>query len=157
MSGDTRWIGFAWLLASGIAYTQNCPSGMVPEGGQGVASCAPVDGGNQPQGHWLSQWGAIATDDPNHTGGASLNQPYEESARQAAIDNCVSNGGSNCKVIMTYANMCIALVAGDTGHNVSRASTIDKAVKMGMNTCVDAGDTNCRARYTSCSMAKWVQ
>jgi hypothetical protein len=145
-----------WFITSRV-HAQNCPEGMVPEGGQGVASCAPAGNSSQPQGHWVSQWGAVATDMPHHSGGASLNQPTEEQAKQAALDNCAANGGVDCKIAITYANMCVALTAGDTGFNTSRADTIDKAVQMGMKTCKDAGDTNCSARYTSCSKAKWVQ
>jgi len=157
MSGDTRWIGFALLLVVGIAHAQNCPQGMALEGGQGAYACVPMGNDEQPSGHWLSQWGAIATDVPNHTGGASLNQPTEDNAKQAAISNCVSNGGSDCKIVITYANMCVAMVAGGKGLFPYRANTIDLAVQMGTKMCRDAGDTNCRARYTSCSKAKWVQ
>ena len=152
-----QWIGFALLLAVGIAYAQNCPEGMVPEGGQGVASCVPVDGGSQPQGHWISRWGAIATDVANQGMGASFNQSSEEQAKQSAIANCFSNGGSSCKVQTTYFNSCIAIVAGDRGFNIENAQTIDEAVKKGMKGCVGVGDANCRARYTSCSTAQWTQ
>jgi hypothetical protein len=150
-------VGLFLLLVVGKVHAQNCPEGMALEGGQGAYGCVPIDGGNQPTGHWVSHWGAIATDVPHQTGGASLNQPNEEMAKQAALDNCVANGGSNCKIEMTYANMCVALVGGDKSYNTDRAATVDKAVQMGMKTCVDAGDKNCRAHYTSCSTAQWVQ
>ena len=101
--------------------------------------------------------GAIATDIPNQGVGASVNQLSEDLAKQAAIVSCVSNGGIHCKIDITYANSCVAIVAGNAGDNTDRASTIDKAVQMGMKTCVSSGDTNCHARYASCSMAQWVQ
>jgi hypothetical protein len=157
MSSYIRWIGLVFLLVASSVHAQNCPQGMVPEGGQGVASCAPSGNDAQPQGHWVSQWGAIATDIPHQGIGASVNQLSEELAKQAAIESCVSNGGINCKIDITYANSCVAIVAGDTGYNTDRADTIDKAVEMGMKTCTGAGDTHCRARYASCSKAKWIQ
>lgn len=45
----------------------NCPAGMYPIGGQGVLGCTPIPQStqaapSQPSGHWVSQWGAIASD-----------------------------------------------------------------------------------------------
>ena len=157
MSNGMRWIGFALLLVMGIAHAQNCPEGMAPEGGQGVASCVPVDNGNQSRGHWVNRWGAIATDAANQGVGASFNQPSEEDAKQSALANCLSNGGSHCKVEKTYFNSCIAMVVGDKGYNIDVAETVDQAIQDGTKRCVGAGDTNCRARYRSCSTAQWVQ
>ena len=152
------WLGFLLLILVGTVHAQNCPEGMVPEGGQGVASCAPSGSDDQSQGYWVDHWGAIATDDPQNTGGAAVNQSSEDRAKQAAIANCVDNGGSNCKIIMTYVNMCVALVAGDRGHSVARANTIEKAVQLGMEQCVAGGDTHCQARYRSCSAPpQWIQ
>jgi hypothetical protein len=156
MSSYIRRIGLLFLLVACSVRAQNCPSGMVPEGGQGVASCRPVDSG-QPAGRWLDQWGAIATDPPHHSAGASLNQSNEEQAKQAAIANCKSNGGEQCTVAATYANSCIAMVQGDTGSNIDRATSLDGAIKLGMDICNKAGDTNCHAYYSACSKAKWVQ
>ena len=152
-----RWLlAFSLLLIGGFAHAEGgCPPGMIPEGGQGVSSCRPIPGYSQPQGHWVSQWGAIATD--VSYAGASYNQLSEEDARQAAIASCVSNGGSHCKVEITYRNQCVAMVEGNTGHNEASADTIDHALQITMKTCADAGDTNCHRYYTSCSLPKIVQ
>lgn len=148
-------LGLVLLLVGGVVHAEGgCPPGLIPEGGQGVSSCRPIPG--QPQGHWMNQWGAIATDFSYHTAGASVNQLGEAEALQAAIDNCVSNGGVQCKVEITYSNQCSALVVGVTGHNADRADTIDQAVKLGIKVCTDAGDTNCHPVYGACSRPKWV-
>jgi hypothetical protein len=148
-----------FMLRGAVVHAEGgCPPGEIPEGGQGVSSCRPIPGyTQQPQGHWINQWGAIATDTPNHGIGASINQSSEEQAKEAAIANCISNGGVHCNVDITYDNSCVAFVAGDTGHNASSADTVDKAVQLGMNTCMKAGDTNCRAVYKTCSMPKLIQ
>lgn len=151
-------LGLALLLACGVLHAEGgCPPGMVPEGGQGVSSCRPIPGYGQPQGHWVSQWGAIATDAANHSAGSSFNQLSQEQAEQSAIDSCTSNGGLQCKIDITYVNQCVAMVAGSTGYNTDRADTIDHAVQIGMKTCTSAGSANCHAYYTSCSLPKWVQ
>jgi hypothetical protein len=158
MPGNAKRIAFlSLLLIASVARAQNCPQGMVPEGGQGVASCAPSGNDAQPQGHWVSQWGAVATDDANHSSGASFNQVSEEKAKQAALDNCVANGGANCIINITYGNACVAIVAGDKLAKFARAKTIAEAVQMGTEACANAGDVNCKAQYTSCSEPKWVQ
>jgi hypothetical protein len=151
-------LGLILLLAGGVVHAEGgCPSGMIPEGGQGVSSCRPIPGYQQSRGHWMNQWGAITSDFPHHSAGASFNQPSEEEAVQAAMANCVSNGGVQCKLEITYGNECVAMVVGTTGHNSDRAKTIDQAVKLGMKVCTDAGDTDCHAFYTACSLPKWVQ
>ena len=151
-------LGSMLLLLCGLSHAENgCPPGMIPEGGQGVSSCRPIPGYSQPQGHWVNQWGAIAMDTSHKSAGASINQSSEVDAEQAAIANCVSNGGVLCKVEITYVNQCVALVEGNAGHNVNRADTLKQAIGTGMKTCVDAGDANCHAYYTSCNTPKWVQ
>jgi hypothetical protein len=148
-------IGALLVGTTHLVHAQNCPEGMVPEGGQGVASCAPANGG-QPSGHWLSRWGAIATDVVHQGVGASLNQPDEERAKEAAIANCLSNGGLNCKIETTYFNSCIAMVVGDNGYEISIDKTQELAAEKGLKICNGAGYSNCRARYMSCSTAQWV-
>lgn len=150
-------LGLALLLACGVVHAEGgCPPGMIPEGGQGVSSCRPIPGySQQSRGHWVSQWGAVATD-PSHAG-ASINQSSEQEAEQAALVNCASNGGTHCKVDITYVNQCVAVVVGNKEHSSNRADTIDHAVQMGMRTCAGAGDTNCHAYYSSCNVPKWVQ
>lgn len=151
-------LGLIFLLVGGVVHAEGgCPPGMIPEGGQGVSSCRPIPGYQQSQGHWMNQWEAITSDLPHHSGGASVNQPSEEEAVQAAMANCVSNGGVQCRVEITYANQCAAMVVGNTGHNADRANTIDQAVKLGIKVYTDAGDTDCRAFYEACSLPKWVQ
>ena len=86
--------GLAQLLICGYVHAEGgCPPGKIPEGGQGVSSCRPIPGYQQSQGHWMNQWGAITSDFPHHSAGASVNQPSEEEAVQAAMANCMSNGG----------------------------------------------------------------
>ena len=142
-----------WLHAEG-----GCPPGMIPEGGQGVSSCRPIPGYNQqPQGHWVHQWGAIATDGPGGHLGVATNMSSKEEAEQTSLADCMSKGGTSCHVEVAYHDQCAAMVVGDTGHNSGGAATIAEAVSYGIQVCTDAGDTHCHAYYTACSLSKLVQ
>ncbi|WP_158543286.1 DUF4189 domain-containing protein [Dyella psychrodurans] len=160
---------FGWMclvvlllpLSAGILHAQEqvgpCPPGMSQyPSPDGVPSCgAMYDQGKT--SHWVTQWGALATDFAHHAGGAAVNKPDENEAKRAAIEECVSNGGLQCRVEITYANQCVALVEGNFGHNSTRAATIDAAVEIGKKVCTESGDTNCLATYTACSLAKWLR
>jgi hypothetical protein len=127
-------------------------------GADGIPSCGtPIE---QRPIIWVHRWGAIAWDLKRGAAGASLEQPSKAAAEKAAIADCQSpsgGGGPDCKVEFTYHDQCVAMVAGDTGHNESSALTIKQAVQIGMKTCTDAGDTHCSAVYTSCSMPVRIQ
>ena len=159
-------MGCLLLLLCGISQAQTaCPPGM-EEYGEGVcgysrseepAQQAPQQQAPPPQ--WSSRWGAIATDDsPEHgSTGASVNQPTRVSAEQAALENCHSNGGTNCKIKSTYDNECIAMVAGHPGYDIFTDVTQDKATQGAMHSCIKEGNTNCHAYYTACSLPVRIQ
>lgn len=132
------------LLITGIVHAEGvCPPGMFPTnppGAQGPVGCAPIPGYNNnqqqvqprlPPPQWESRWGAIATDFAHSSAGASVDQLDRNSAEEAALANCRSNGGSECKVEITYYDQCAALVVGTTGHNSGSAPTIDDSGQNG--------------------------
>jgi hypothetical protein len=84
--------------------------------------------------------------------GIAIGKQSKLEAAHAAMADCQSKGGTNCKTDVTYANQCAAVVAGDGGYNVSPALTVDEAVSIGMKTCTETGDKNCRTYYTTCSL-----
>ena len=142
-----------------------CPPGYYPWDTPGVSSCIPIPGYNQqqqqpnpprPLGHWESRWGAIATDESNGVVGSSTGMLKEQQARDAAIADCKSKGGANCKFAVSYANGCGAMVVGDKRFNVDRAATEQEAIQLSMKACT-ADDTNCHVYFTSCSQAVLVR
>ena len=149
-----------WLLGAGGAHSEggSCPSGYYPIGGQGTMGCAPLPGaGNQqapqqPAPQWESRWGAIATSTQDGILGAATDKRSKREASQAAMQDCQSKGGLNCKIDAAYDNQCAAVVVGDGGYNVQNASTTDRAVAIGMKTCRDAGHANCHIYYSACSL-----
>lgn len=165
--------GLLLLLGSVVRAEGNCPPGYYPIGaasGQGgPQGCAPIPGytNNQQQAQpqpppplpprWVDQWGAIATDFAHSSAGASVNQPNRKAAKQAAIANCQSNGGSACKIETWYSNACAVMVVGDKTHISVSAATIGDATQEGMKTCAKDGDTNCHVYYSACSMPVRIQ
>jgi len=161
-------IGLLFLIA-GTLHAQQPGVDCAPVQGQGWTGCAPIypsqppAQGPQPQvpqrptERWMDHWGAIATDFAHKSAGASLDKQSRGDAEQAAIANCQSNGGLNCKVEIAYRNECAAMVVGDKGHNTAPGMTLGEAVQKGMKICVDSGDSNCRDYYSSCSLPLRIQ
>lgn len=142
--------------------------------GAGNPECLPPDDINSPyyQGDrnqqsaqpkparavWADRWGAIATDysNGNNSLGASTNLASRHQAEQMALIDCQAHGGRECKIEIWYNNECAAFVAGKIKHVTAAGSTIDEAVKNGVNIC-NGGDANCKAYYTGCSLPARVQ
>lgn len=143
----------------------NCPLGYYSVGGQGVQGCAPIPDYDQqepsqalvaPPPKWKSRWGAIAIDGTAGSVGMVTNLQSRRRAEQSALADCQAKGGKNCKLEVSYANGCAAVVAGDHRHNSTDGATLEEAIQRGMKICV-ADDTNCRAIFTSCSPAAQIE
>jgi hypothetical protein len=144
----------------------NCPQGYYPIGASGQPGpqgCAPIPNYNQNQGmpqaspiRWRSTWGAIATDAAAGSVASITGEATEEQAVDAAFADCRAKGGNNCKLQVSYANGCAALVLGDSVFNVNSAPTLNEAVKKGMDLCNPASK-NCHAFLTACSLSERIQ
>lgn len=127
--------------SNGIASVPLCQ-----HAGNSDASSSP----SQPQSHWKSRWGAIATDEPHGALGFSSGIKSGSSAEKAAINDCKAKGGVNCTVQVSYSNACGAVVVGDTVFNANWGNSVQEAVKKGIDMCNKAS-TNCHAYFTTCS------
>lgn len=155
-----KWLlSLLLLFTSLLAHAQvgPCPPGMSQYPGRdGIPSCGPLRPDyDQPRGHWITQWGALATSDHGTTGW-STGKPDADTAKEAAIKNCVLRGGTGCKAAETYSNGCIAVVNGDMRGYPASDATYNKAVKLAMTSCKKNGDKNCELFRAECSPARWV-
>ena len=162
---------FSLLLLSSVTHADGeCPPGMFPtnpSGTQGPVGCAPIPGYEQQQGQqqtpqapppqWTSRWLAIATDSVKGTLGTATDMPNRENAERAAIKDCQTKGGMQCKLDVSYSNGCAAMVVGDGGYNSNGAATVDAAVQLGMKVCTSAGHTKCHLYYSTCSLPVRIQ
>jgi hypothetical protein len=166
----SHWLLFGLLLfVAGFVHAEGvCPPGMFPTnppGAQGPVGCAPIPGYNsnqqknqqRPPQIWEPRWGAIATDGPGGSFGASINMPNQLLAKDAALADCRSKKGSTaCSVDLSYGNQCGAMVVGDSGHNSNPGLTAHLAIQAAMEVC-NKTDKHCFIYYTACSMPVRVQ
>ena len=166
ISSNSGWLLLGLLIFfSGVVHGQAaCPPGTIPYGaGHGQNVCGP-DGSQQrsqqpapPLPQWASRWGAIATALPQGIVGVSTNLSSDNDATRAALSDCYSKGGTNCKIELSYGNQCIAMVAGNPGYSVDLGMTPITASEKGLKECTDAGFSNCHVIYTACSRSERIQ
>lgn len=144
----------------------NCPPGYYPIGGQGIQGCAPIPGYDQqqpspapaaPSPQWKSRWGAIATDGVKGVLGTAIGMADQLGAEKTAMADCLAKGGSTCKIQLSYANGCAAMIVGNRGFSTANGSTKDEAIKKGTKICSADGDTGCHIYYTACSHPQQMQ
>lgn len=134
------------------------------QGGQGVASvplCQRVDqrSAQSPQApapKWESRWGAIATDGDKGVIGSSSGSASRAVAEHTAMTDCQSKGGAPCKLQVSYANGCGALVVGDKAFDADWGSTKEEAIGKATKVC-SAESANCHAYFTTCSLPDRVR
>lgn len=165
-----RWLlaGLLSLIIGAVHAEGGCPEGYYPigaaQGQQGPQGCAPIPGNSQqqtqalqPSTHWVSQWGAVASYAPTGILGASINLPNQDSAENAAISDCQSKGGLNCKIEAAYTNGCAVVAVGDKGYNVTTKASLNEAIHSSMKTCISEGGNGCHVYYSACSLPVQAQ
>lgn len=160
-----------WLLVlalQGLAFTahaQGCPAGTYPWSGNGVFTCLPDPNYQQPNQQqpqasqtmkWADRWEALATDADTGTLGTSSGMASRSSAEKQALKDCKAKGGSNCKIQISNANGCMAMVLGDNLFNVQDGSSESEAIEKSMKECKSA-DKNCKVYYSNCSPPELVR
>lgn len=165
------WLSIALLLLSmSVAQAEGgCPPGHYPysignaHGQPGPQGCAPIPGyNNQPQPQsrqssppppqWVDYWGAIATAPDQGVIGVSTNLSSDSEAKHAALSDCHSKGGLNCKIGLSYRNQCIAFIGAHLGYGLDVGPTPTAASEKTLKDCTDSGLTNCHVIYTGCSL-----
>lgn len=135
-----------------------CPAGQYPIGGQGVQGCAPIPSNaapavSRPNGRWIKTWGAIAVASSG-VGGAAKGLKTKKEAVEAALRDCAADGDTDCKVMTTYRNQCVASIYAGPGL-VSRTftgPTIEVARDAATKDCRQrAPNGECRIIYSDCS------
>ncbi|UOF13122.1 DUF4189 domain-containing protein [Lysobacter capsici] len=155
----------AMLSLSGLAAAQGCPAG-IPAGNNPL--CIPPDNpsspyyqsdsgastsSSTPTVHWEDRWGAIAVDNAKDSAGigVAVEMASQRKAKEAAMNDCRSKGGTQCEVVLAYYNQCGVLVAGNAGYTSMRAATAERAADLGLKQCVSDGLENCKVYYSGCS------
>lgn len=155
------------LLGLPAAHAQQAGVDCVPVQGQGWSGCDPnyrpqpqqstqPSAAPAPPARWADQWGAIATDNQLGKLGASMNGVDQASVESLAMNQCQNEGGTQCKILISFHNQCGAVIIGDGKINASSAATIAQASEDGLKVC-SAGTTNCHVYYSACSLPARIQ
>lgn len=147
------------LLCMTVAHAEGgCPPGEYPQQGQGWKTCVPIPGAQDTQQSaprppkWIDQWQALAVDKVKALMGTALGRRSSDESAKAAMSDCRSKGGSNCEVLITFQNGCIAMAVGHTTLNTQGAANKVSAEKAAMDVCEEAED-GCHIYYSSCNKA----
>jgi len=162
---QSSWLFFPLLCVAGIgpaAAEGRCPAGQYPIGDQGVGGCAPIPGADgvasepEPAGQWHKTWGAIASSDATADAGVASGRLSKENAEQLALADCGRRGASDCRVIYTYRNQCVAWLVPNTQDGASRAGLASakdsaEARRYAQQSCVDTSGKACTVAYEDCT------
>lgn len=96
------------------------------------------------------RWGAIAASAPFETFGSALNMLTEDEAGQVALDRCAQAGGANCRVVITFDNLCVALAARGTRWRASSREKQKSATQDVIKDCSQPGRV-CPVLFEGCS------
>lgn len=142
-----------------------CPAGMYPPNPSNTSVCypfpesqssAPVQSPAKPQGRWETRWGAIATDTLAGAFAGVVNFSSKQSAQNAAVSQCKTNGGGkNCKIRIAFYNQCAVIASGNTFHSWQSSGTAETASGIALQKCAYKTN-NCKIYYSGCILPVWI-
>ncbi len=137
-----------------------CPSGQFPQVGQGWRGCTPPTQPTAPtmprSPRWDTRWQAIATDTPKGILGKSVDRLSAVSAENDALEDCQAQGGTSCKISISYSNGCVAMVVGKSLLTTGYGATSSDAEQDAIREC-EKGSLSCAVYYSACSLPVRVQ
>lgn len=167
---STRVLIFVMLLLAArvVSAEQGCAPGFFPGGMQpGGPICVPIPGYGTTNNTtstgdsvWSSRWGAIALGggvDGVDVAGVSEGLSSSRKAKRAALEDCKSDGGSDCRIIVSYTNQCVALATGPGGTSHGRAASVTRAEVLAMEACSSSSTGRCEVIYSACSMPEQIR
>jgi hypothetical protein len=111
----------------------------------------------QPKAVWADRWGAIVIDSQTGRGkGTAIGYASRESAIDAAMSECTSQGAPSCKLALSFHNQCAAVAWGSTYHFTAGDPIQSEAESDALQHCNEA-TSNCKIVYSACSLAERVK
>lgn len=113
-------------------------------------------------------FGALAYDERKGIWFGSYHYPSKREAQSGVMDNCAANGGTACKLMLSYTNQCAAVARAVengrdvVGHDsVNTGSTQEEAVANVRASCQsDWATQTCSIQLVNCShhdVVKWSE
>lgn len=158
------------LSFSCVAYAEHgCQEGFVPVNqgnGQGQTCVADYNlpyWNNRDSGEstasgpqWETRWGAIAIDFREGKIGTASTMSSKRGAEKDALSDCRSNGGTACKLALSYHNQCGVMAWGESYATTESAETLEQASARAIRSC-SAKSSDCQIYYSDCSLAERVR
>jgi len=147
-SGDGAW-GYSDTYGDLVADDKQALGICENSGGK---SCTTVLAYCSPNGGFHTWVGLAISMEPNPKAGISWGAPAQSTASKLALDSCIKDGGSKCKVRMLLYNQCLAFATSPNGmwgayNNVSRKVAETNAIRK----CHESNGTNCAVLLSQCS------
>lgn len=166
-----------WLLAAPVVLTgvalawpgdraaaaQDCPPGyefaarpyLGPDGSmQQNPGCYPQRGPAPPS--FKKRFGAVAYDEPTKEWYSWSKASSLSVAKQRVLNHCREEGGSQCKLMLSYANQCVAIARADDvpgNDSVNTGSSLKDAEANAARACsADWKSNQCEIMLSSCSL-----
>lgn len=156
------------LLAAGAgdALGQQRPGGNGPLPGDpgygGGVRQQQMPHAPRPIGEWVKTWGAIAEgkSKPGYSGSGRVTGALtKEEAESRALGECHLFGGSECAVLVTYYDECVALAYGPEGTGAfAKASSMEMAGVRALSYCSQRNNgADCKIDDIRCSEPRFTR
>ncbi|SFS16804.1 protein of unknown function [Dyella sp. OK004] len=159
-----RWFGLAGMMLLSLSFMahaqQQCgwrQEGVIGRGwydGGGGSCNSAQQKQTAPAIRWVSRWGAIAICHRLGHSGSTVNQKSKRDAKRVALQNCNTDGATDCEVALAYHDQCAALAWGGGFSVAAGAATIEEAAALAMRSCDTQG---CEIVYSECSLPERIQ
>ena len=148
ISDDGAW-GYSATYGDLVADDRDALGRCQNSGGK---SCSTVLAYCSPNAGFHTWVGLAISNEARPKAGISWGSPAQSTASKLAFDNCIKDGGSNCKVRMLLHNQCVAFAASPNGmwgayNNVSRQLAESNAIRK----CQESNGTSCAVLLSKCS------
>jgi hypothetical protein len=118
----------------------------------GGKSCTTVLAYCSPNGGFHTWVGLAISMEPQPKAGISWGAVAQSTASRLALDYCIKEGGSKCKVRMLLYNQCVAFAKSPNGmwgafNNMNRKVAETNSIRK----CLESHGTNCAVALSACS------
>ena len=148
-TSDNGALGYSRTYGDLVADDREALSYCQNSGGK---SCSTVLAYCSPNGGFHTWVGLAISMEPQPKAGISWGAVAQSTASRLALDYCVKEGGSKCKVRMLLYNQCVAFAKSPRGvwgafNNMNRKVAETNSIRK----CTESNGTNCAVALSACS------
>jgi hypothetical protein len=99
------------------------------------------------------KWVALTADAPAGVLGQSRDSNTRNEAETSAMNDCASQGGTQCKVVISARNGCISMALSPESYGTGSGPTVAFANASAVHQCIQGGGKKCDIIYEKCVKA----